>query len=636
MLVACSKSEINAVSVISRTSRWGETFSACNAAMMNGFKPEFLNDAPETLTERVTPGKQALVLYQSIYPLRLPPQLSLSETLQRIDRDTATEDAKKIGAAQINLSRRPGDASLWRKLFEAHLYAKDYKNAEAIGARIKAKNPRDLAFRLQYARMFFWEGKKERAEMEYKALIVESPNNAFLYYELGNIQTAIGKLREAEVSLRRSLALYPNAILTKKALAEVLAMRGKFVEARVIAVTLRSDETNALAGDLTMAKIHHYTGRLADATTYYQKTLQQFPHNEDALSGLAECLIYQGDYIGAQEILQRWRETSTDDRIDARDVLFRRYTAPAVSLKAEFYSNSIEYSRFSAGADFRILPTLNSRLNVGYYYSDFRQAGVEDIHRHSVFAAGEYKLAKALAISGGVTVNSYDNDWNSINGRIELDAKPAAWLELSAKYDHTDIVDTEPPFGNAIYNPVATIGAVEKKLTSDNYSLFAKASPVDRLAISGQLQYGAYSDGNQKTSAFIDVDYTLLRKPMLQLGYTFYYLNLANPADLFAIGSRSIPAYYDPSNFQVHTARLSWTHEVTPKLRYGLEERLSYIPGARGIGQSLFGFLELQQGASATFRLDARHSYQTKSLGRTTVSGSFQSVDFVVSYEHRF
>ncbi|MEJ7606619.1 MAG: hypothetical protein WKF37_10180 [Bryobacteraceae bacterium] len=137
--------------------------------------------------------KQALVLYRSIYPLRPPAQSSLSETLQRIDRNTAKENAEKINTAQMNLSRRPGDASLWRKLFEAHLYAKDYKNAEAIGARIKAKNPRDLAFRLQYARMFFWEGKKERAEMEYKALIVESPNNAFLFYELGNIQTAIGK-----------------------------------------------------------------------------------------------------------------------------------------------------------------------------------------------------------------------------------------------------------------------------------------------------------------------------------------------------------------------------------------------------------------------------------------------------------
>ncbi|MEJ7606620.1 MAG: hypothetical protein WKF37_10185 [Bryobacteraceae bacterium] len=96
----------------------------------------------------------------------------------------------------------------------------------------------------------------------------------------------------------------------------------------------------------------------------------------------------QGDYIGAQEILQRWRETSTDGRIDARDVLFRRHT-PAVTLKAEFYSNSLEFSRFSAGADYRILPTLNSARR-GILLLNFRQAGVEDIHRHSVFAAGEY------------------------------------------------------------------------------------------------------------------------------------------------------------------------------------------------------------------------------------------------------
>ncbi|MBL7031820.1 MAG: tetratricopeptide repeat protein, partial [Nitrospira sp.] len=49
------------------------------------------------------------------------------------------------------------------------------------------------------------------------------PNSAFLLYEYAGILEADGRLDEALITLETSLSIYPDAAVTKRRYAEVLA-----------------------------------------------------------------------------------------------------------------------------------------------------------------------------------------------------------------------------------------------------------------------------------------------------------------------------------------------------------------------------------------------------------------------------
>jgi hypothetical protein len=213
---------------------------------------------------------------------------------------------------------------------------------------------------------------------------------------------------------------------------------------------------------------------------------------------------------------------------------------------------------------------------------------------------------------------------------------PSTKFAASLDFEHLDMIDLEPPFGNQIFSHSLSIGSVGRKIASDTASLFMRVQPVDRVDILGKISYGDLSDGNQRLSWFGEIDYTLLKKPLLQAGYSYYYLHYSDPAAIYTEGARAIPAYYDPKNFEAHTVKVKLIHDFSPQWQFGIEQRFSHVPKSDGFATGTFAFLNYSFDEKNSIRLDGRYFYQSRGVNRNGLGPSFDAAAFTLSYQLRF
>lgn len=577
----------------------------------------------------------SLAAYEKVFKIDSPRD-SMKGVFEEISLKLSRENDVVISKLNAELSKKQGNYELMKGLLRAYISQGDLGNAIDLAEKILAQHPGDLTSRLEYARILFWGGRQGQAEAAYRSLLVDSPDNAFLYFELGSVQNAMGKLPEARRSLDKSLTLYPDAVRTRKELAEVLARLGSQNEAIATASSIRMTEGERLTAKLALARSLHFSGRINEAIPIYKGVLDDYPYNADALWGLTETSIYTGNLDTADTALKKWQSAGGDGRYGKQKALYERFTAPAMELKGEYYSNSSNFIRVNSGVDYRLHAGMKSTLDFGYIYSFFHQSSFDSISRQTVFAEAEARLAESLRVGGRLGGNFYDNDQNRLNGRFSLYVDPVKNLVIALNYERLDIIDTELPFTNAIYNYVVTIGSVGRKIQTNDYSIFVQGSPIARLDLAGKFLYGDYSDGNRKLSGMLDAGYRLFDNPGLKIGYNYFYLDYQDPAPLFVEGGASTSAYYDPRNFEVHTLYLGFRHEPAEHLVYGLEERVSYIPKSDGISNSIFGFVACKFSPHHALRLDGRYFYQNHGIDRAGESGHFSADNIMISYEYKF
>lgn len=577
----------------------------------------------------------ALAAYEKAVRIETPRE-DLKGAMEEVGRRLSQESDAEISLLKGELSKNPGNYDLLRKLRQAYVSRGDFDGAIGTAEKILARHPGDMPSRMEHARVLFWGGRKEQAEAAYKSLLVDSPDNAFLYFELGGLQSAMGKLPEARQSLEKSLALYPDAARSKKELAEVLARMGKHEEAIAMASSIGPTEGERLTARLALARSRHFSGRLREAAPIYREILKEYPYNADALWGLTETSLYTGDFDTAGAVLEKWRSAGEDGRFPKQKALHDSLASPALGAKAEYYSNSSNLIRINDGFDQRLHGRMRSTFDLGYYHTYFHQSRFDSISRLTLFAEGEAGLAERLRVGGRIAGNFYTNDQNHLNGRFSLSADPARNWVVALNYERLDIIDTELPFRNALYNYVVTIGSVGRKIQTNDYSVYVQGSPIERLELAGKFLYGDYTDGNRKSSVMLDASWRVFDNPGVRIGYNYFYLDYKDPAPLFVEGGASTSAYYDPKNLEVHTLYLGFRHELAGRLFYGLEERISHIPKSDGIANSVFAFVAFPFGPRHGLRLDGRYFYQNDGVDRSGNSGHFSADNVIVSYEFKF
>lgn len=576
----------------------------------------------------------SLAAYRQVFTLPTPAS-SYRASFDHISQVMHDENERKITALHSSLGSKPGDVTIRKELFRAYISQGELAKAIAVGQEVVRENPRDLPFRFDWARTLFWSGEKERAEKELLLLADESGGSSYVLYELGKVQNAMGKRQEAQKSLERSLAAYPKAALTRRELAEVLAVQGKETEAVGIARSIEPTPSQALTSQLAVARSYHFSGNLPEAREIYRTILAAYPQNPDALWGMVETSVYTGRAAEADRLIQTWKTLPPDSRLAGQEKLLASFTSPRVSLLGDYYSNSGDFSQTNAGATATFF-RLETLWNLGYYFSSFHQSGFSTIDRNGLFLEGERRLTDTVRVGARLGGNIYDNSHETMNGRLSLYLEPVKNVDMAFNIERSDIIDTELPFRNAIYNYVVTIGAVGEAIQTWDYSLYAHAAPLPNLDLVGKVLYGNYSDGNDKFSLMADAIYTLMRSPTLKAGYNYFFLDYRKAASVYRQDGNAISAYYDPTNFEVHTIFAQFSQDLCAHFRYGIEERLSYIPKADGVANGLFGFLELKLTERDLIRLDGRYFTQNHGVSRTGDSGSFHAENIVLSYTHTF
>lgn len=580
-------------------------------------------------------AEDSLKAYKNIVQINLPNQ-SWHKTFEEITQRLSDEKVQKIKILKLKISKTSDPLDLQKELFNAYSDHGELDNAIEMAEKIRLAEKLNNRIMLQFARILFWHGKKSHAEAEYKRLITSSPNSAFLYFELANILDSEGKLTEAKEALEKSLALYPHAAVTKKKLAEVTAQLGSDREAVKIAYSIVPKKSSRLIGLMARARAFHFSGQLESAQTAYQKVLDEYPSNRDALWGMTETSIYTGRYKNAHMAIEKWERTAPDQTLPEQKKRLALFTAPTVKLQTEYYNNSANFTRKNYGAEFGFYTKTYIYLNAGYMSSKFSQNEFKDVSRDSIFMQAEKQISERLQAAGRFAINKYDNQNTNFNGRLSILFKQSKKLTSKFSYRHFDIVDTVLPFNNTIYSYVVTIGSVGLDIQSNDYQFYLLYNPLQKLSLSGEFIHGDYSTGNQRRSLVLEAGYQMLDKPYLRAIYNYFYLDFKDPAELFTEGSKTESAYWDPIDFDTHTLRLEFKRNHNIQISYGADVGLSYIPKSGGVAKAAFLFASYRFMEKLSLRLDARWFNQDKGINRFGKGGGFRANNYNMTFQYRF
>lgn len=319
-----------------------------------------------------------------------------------------------------------------------------------------------------------------------------------------------------------------------------------------------------------------------------------------------------------------------------QDKPFSTFNAPSMKLLSEYYTNSSDFTRKSAGAEFGFSVATGLHFETGYVLSDFSQDGFEDILRHTLFIQGEKQLSESITLLARMSENFYDNDNTNLNGGLFVHYQPLANVFTEFSFRHFDIIDTVLPFNNIIYSYVVTIGSLDRDIQSNDYKFYLLYYPVPKVSLAGEFIYGDYSDGNRKHILMFEAGYQVLDNPYLRAAYNYFYLDIKNPAPLVRNKGTVETAYWDPINFETHTLRLEFRKDYHKLLSLDVEAALSYSPKSGGLSKAAFLSASYKLTEQSLLRFDVRWFDQNKGVDRLGENERFWATNYTISLQYGF
>jgi tetratricopeptide (TPR) repeat protein len=528
------------------------------------------------------------------------------------------ENAAKIRDLKKQLAKDPNNFNLQREQFNNYLNQGEFHNAVQLGKTLVVNSKIDNFTKLQYARALFADKNYTEAESQYLQLIQQFPRNAYLTYEWGTRLVKLHRNAEAYKMFSASISYYPSPE-AKRALANLQAQQGNCKEA--LSTVQSMQFKNHVNYPLALGDVSRNCHQYQQATNYYQQVLQKDPYNTDALWGLLASTATSHNYTGNREAYDHWQEVYLENRSPLQNRQVNYYQSPQLALTGSYYDNAISFKRQAVGGAFDFYTTDDTRMSVAYNYTAFSEDGFDDVSRNMVALNGSKLFSEHWQLGGEISGKMYSNDYNNINGNVSLQYNWSPDLYLSVMYNHVDVIDTQAPFSSQIYNYVVSIGAVDLNVHTDDYSAYLFYQPTPKVVLWAKGIFGNYSDGNDRTEGDFEASYQLFDVPKVRILYDYFYLNFARPAPLFEQNGKIESAYYDPVDFQVHSAKLNIEHFFTQKLRAGVEGGLSYFPQNGSFANEVGAFIDYKVATHAEIKLDGHYYDQNESVGRFDYHG---------------
>ncbi len=193
----------------------------------------------------------------------------------------ATSNTRLMQAAQMMDSARPDQAKL-------------------LLSQVLAKTPGDWGA-LRMMRHALTRLGEHQAALYYadkaRALRPEDPDVLNLY---GNSLLEVGRLEDAEAALRRAVELHPTHELNLAALANVVSLQGKYVEAMEICARAMQDFSTSSPLTTVMSNVLMHTGHAEQCVELLKRSVALDPMNLGRLSMLCVALNYAPDSTPAE------------------------------------------------------------------------------------------------------------------------------------------------------------------------------------------------------------------------------------------------------------------------------------------------------------------------------------------------
>jgi tetratricopeptide (TPR) repeat protein len=503
------------------------------------------------------------------------------------------------------------------------------------------ESPDDLALELKLARAYYWSGKKTEADQAYGRLLKKQPTNPALLYERAGVVASEDQLDRARSLLAAAEKARPGdtRILLERARIESL---GYDREATLEALDrIPAKDQDSAQVWLARGLADHSRGQFAAAAESYEKALEKAPHLEEAAHRLTECHLRRGDMGAADEMISDWQNRERGMDWEMREDLYSEMSDPRMGASFASYSNSAQFLELDFGlfGSFRPIPEVEIRPSV--VNSLFQQIGFSNIDRQGGLVEVNARPDDWVAVSGNVGLNGYTNDWLSPVGGVSTEFFPVHWLDLGVGVNYFDLIDFQPPFGVGIYDLVTTIGGVGNRVTSTQGTLQARLRPYAGWELFARTRLASLSDANTFQDNLVQAAYTFrTQQPRITASYNYYYMSLLNPARNYQpnAGGITTPSYYDPDALNINSWKLEVVGKPVDWVEIGGEGYLYNIMENGGFGQSVFIFTKFElDGPENTLRLDGRYFTQNRGLSRNDApGGSFNALNFLLTYEHRF
>ena len=550
---------------------------------------------------------------------------------------TEKDEQKAFQKMKVEQAASGTDAERGGSLVDAG----EYKEGVVLLEKAVKESPDDLTLELKLARAYYWSGKKTEADQAYGRLLKKQPNNPALLYERAGVAASEDQLDRARSLLAAAEKAQPGdtRILLERARIESL---GYDREATLEALDrIPAKDQDSAQVWLGRGRADHGLGQFAAAAESYEKALEKAPHLEEAAHRLAECHLRRGDIGAGDDIISSWQNRERGLDWDMREDLFGEMADPRMGASFASYSNSVQFLELDFGlfGSFRPIPEVEIRPSV--VNSLFQQIGFSNIDRQGGLVEVNARPDDWVAVSGNVGLNGYTNDWLSPVGGVSTEFFPVHWLDLGVGVNYFDLIDFQPPFGVGIYDLVTTIGGVGNRVTSTQGTLQARLRPYAGWELFGRTRLASFSDANTFQDNLVQAAYTFRnQQPRITASYNYYYMALINPARNYQpnAGGITTPSYYDPDALNINSWKLEVVGRPVEWVEMGGDGYLYNIMENGGFGQSVFIFTKFElDGPENTLRLDGRYFTQNRGLNRTdTPGGSFNALNFLLTYEHRF
>ncbi len=233
----------------------------------------------------------------------------------------AGENESARDAFQALLETHPASTAGWSFLAQALAALPDPEAAAEAARRARlatgpASDPdplllavedlrRDRRGREARARRATASGNDASAEIIYRRLVDEDPENANLRYNHANALARLGRTDEAEAGYRAALSRDPDSSPALANLANLLARTGRDAEADSFYRRSAAADPGHLPTLLGASSLHFQRGDLREAEQLLRQALDRNPDHPAALQGLGQLLATDGRFPEAASALNR-------------------------------------------------------------------------------------------------------------------------------------------------------------------------------------------------------------------------------------------------------------------------------------------------------------------------------------------
>lgn len=589
---------------------------------------------------------QSVWAFSHLYPI--PYCFTLSNKFILIGNLYRREEYRKIN--ELYRLLECGEGNEWeirKKLFDAYAYLGDMKEAGFLAQQILSVYPNEYVVHYRYAHTLYQKRMYCESALQYQLLLEKLPGNAFLYLSLGNVYEEMGCLESSKEAYQTAFYLDQNS-RTERAYARILSKLGCCFEAEALAHEIIPGDGETLTKSLSVAETNLNCGSVETASAIYRNVLDEYPYNQEALWGILKASTITDNFDDNRLGYRRW--STVWFNYPFQNYLADYYRSPDVTLSSEYFTNSSKFRSFAIGSGLSQYVGCNTRIAEGYYFTQFSQKHFDTIDRNTAFVNFQKFFDKGWEGQVRLIGNHYHklqkkhSTINQVSGKLyskwiynchfHLLNHVTDELAIDVGYDYYDVIDTVPPFDNPIYDYSSQIGATALNIRTSDLNVFFNYTK-ERFYVMGNWITGRYSDGNTKHTRFVKTGYRICEIPVVNMYYSYFFLNFKKAAPLFLQNGFSEGAYYDPKNFEIHIFGIDSNYHVTEKLQLGGELAAVYIPKCKNFAYSASTFLDYLLDDQWSLRIDLRYYYQNRSLNRNGITGYYHanSANLQVRYQ---